>query len=129
MLHARLRRWRLAKSHKPKMLGGHHSVTLDMYRALNGHDEEYHTWGTEDDDFCRRVYKAGGTARIAVRDILVYHLYHPSRAPGDWFDRPNANRFLRRDLPTRCVRGLDSPLAQPPVQVDLIAPRAVARHG
>jgi len=127
LLHQRLRRWRLTKSHKPKMLGGHHSVTLEMYRAVNGHDEEYHTWGTEDDDFCRRVYQAGGTARIAVRDILVYHLHHPSRAPGNWFDRPNAKRFLRHDLPTRCVRGLDSPLEQPPVQVDLIALLAEAR--
>lgn len=127
LLHARLRRVRLAKSHKPKMLGGHHSVTLDTYRKVNGHDEEYHTWGTEDDDFARRVYKAGGSARIAVRDILVYHLHHPSRAPGDWFDRPNAHRFLRRDLPVRCLKGLDSPLEQPPVQVDEIIPMSASQ--
>lgn len=128
LMHQRLRRVRLAKSHKPKMLGGHHSVMLERYRAVNGHDEEYHTWGTEDDDFCRRVYQAGGTARVAVRDIFVYHLHHASRAPGDWFDRPNARRFLRRDLPVRCVKGLDSPLAQPPVQVDTIAPTATPGH-
>lgn len=122
LFHLRLRRWHLTKSHKPKMLGGHHSVTLDAYRQVNGHDEEYHTWGTEDDDFARRVYKVGGSARVAVRDILVFHLHHPSRAPADWFDRPNADRFLRRDLPVRCVKGLDSPLDQPPVLVDLVTP-------
>ncbi len=122
LLHLRLRRFRLAKSHKPKMLGGHHSVSLAKYVEVNGHDEEYHTWGTEDDDFCRRVYRAGGTARIAVRDILVFHLHHPTRAPQNWFDRPNARRFLRRDLPVRCARGLDSPLEQGPVEVSEISP-------
>lgn len=122
ILHQRLRRLGLAKSHKPKMLGGHHSVSLAMYRQVNGHDEEYHTWGTEDDDFCRRVYRAGGTARVAVRDIIVFHLHHPTRAPRDWFDRPNAQRFLRRDLPVRCVRGLESPLGQSPVEVSVVNP-------
>lgn len=122
VLHQRLRRLGLAKSHKPKMLGGHHSVSFEKYRQVNGHDEEYHTWGTEDDDFCRRVYRAGGTARVAVRDIIVYHLHHPTRAPRDWFDRPNAKRFMRRDLPARCVRGLDSPLEQLPVEVSVVIP-------
>ncbi len=41
-----LRRLGLAKRHKPKPLGGHHSVTLAMCRAVNGFDEEFHTWGT-----------------------------------------------------------------------------------
>lgn len=126
--HLRLRRFRLTKSHKPKMLGGHHSVALEMYRQVNGHDEEYHTWGTEDDDFCRRVYQAGGTARIAVRDILVYHLYHATRSPGDWGDRPNARRFARRDLPIRCAKGLDAPLEQGEVLVDAVGPTG-ARSG
>lgn len=128
LLHQRLRRWHLAKSHKPKMLGGHHSVSLAMYRQVNGHDEEYHTWGTEDDDFCRRVYRAGGTARIAVRDIIVFHLHHPTRAPRDWFDRPNAQRFLRRDLPLRCARGLDSPVEQGSVMVSEVVPSILPRN-
>lgn len=128
LLHQRLRRWHLAKSHKPKMLGGHHSVSLAMYRQVNGHDEEYHTWGTEDDDFCRRVYRAGGTARIAVRDIIVFHLHHPTRAPRDWFDRPNAQRFLRRDLPLRCARGLDSPVEQGPVMVSEVVSSVLPRN-
>ncbi|MCC6909558.1 MAG: hypothetical protein IT430_16590 [Phycisphaerales bacterium] len=129
MVHQRLRRVRLTKSHKPKMLGGHHSVTLEMFRRVNGHDEQYHTWGTEDDDFCRRVYQAGGSGRVAVRDILVYHLHHPTRAPGEWSDRANARRFLRRDLPMRCEHGLESPLDQPPVQVDLVAPAVASGRG
>jgi len=89
---------------------------------VNGHDEEYHTWGTEDDDFARRVYRSGGGSVIAIRDIVVYHLYHPTRSPGDWHDRENAARFKRRNVPIYCQYGLYSPYLQESVQVDVIRP-------
>lgn len=119
--HALLRRLGLVKSHKPKPLGGHHSVSLALYRAVNGHDEQYHSWGTEDDDFGRRVYRAGATPVIAVRDILVYHQWHETRQPGAWPDRDNARRF-RAGGPMRCLHGLESPLPQPPVRIDRLQP-------
>lgn len=106
----------LVKPHKPKLLGGHHSVRLSTYIAVNGHDEEYHTWGTEDDDFCRRVYETGADSVIAIRDIDCLHLYHPTRNPGDWHDRPNAERF-KSDLPTRCAHGLDNAMPQGDIEV------------
>ena len=106
----------LIKPHKPKLLGGHHSVRLATYTAVNGHDEEYHTWGTEDDDFCRRVYETGAQSVIAIRDIDCLHLYHPTRNPGDWHDRANAERFAS-DLPTRCAHGLDNPMPQGDIEV------------
>jgi len=108
------RQQRLRK--KPKLLGGHHSVRLSSYIAVNGHDEEYHTWGTEDDDFCRRVYETGAEAVVAIRDIDCLHLYHPTRNPGDWHDRANAERF-KADLPTRCAHGLDNPTPQGEIEV------------
>ncbi|MFB3431577.1 MAG: galactosyltransferase-related protein [Phycisphaerales bacterium] len=106
----------LVKPHKPKLLGGHHSVRLSTYIAVNGHDEEYHTWGTEDDDFCRRVYETGAESVIAIRDIDCLHLYHPTRNPGEWHDRPNAQRFAS-DLPTRCAHGLDNSMPQGEIEV------------
>jgi GT2 family glycosyltransferase len=118
-----LRRLGLAKRHKPKPLGGHHSVTLAMCRAVNGFDEEFHTWGTEDDDFARRVYAAGGTSVVAVRDIVVYHQHHPARAPGEWHDRANA-RLFRQRRPTRCAHGIEAPLPQGAVERITIQPEA-----
>lgn len=117
----RIRRWPLIgglliKPHKPKLLGGHHSVRLSSYIAVNGHDEEYHTWGTEDDDFCRRVYETGSESVVAIRQIDCLHLYHPTRNPGDWHDRPNAERF-KGDLPTRSAHGLDNPMPQGEIEV------------
>lgn len=118
--------WRvlhMAKPHKPKPLGGHHSVRLDICRAVNGYDEEYHTYGTEDDDFGRRLYAAGGTSVVAVRHIMVYHQHHASRGGGDWHDRDNA-RLFRQRRPTRCRHGLDSPMPQEPIEVLVFEPRA-----
>ncbi|MFG0292358.1 MAG: galactosyltransferase-related protein [Phycisphaerales bacterium JB050] len=122
----RMKRWPLlgpllVKSHKPKLLGGHHSVRLSSYIAVNGHDEEYHTWGTEDDDFCRRVYETGAQSVVAIRDIDCLHLYHPTRNPGDWHSRPNAERF-KGNLPTRCAHGLDNPMPQGEIEVFELTP-------
>lgn len=116
-----LRRFGLAKRHKPKPLGGHHSITLGAYLDVNGYDEEYHTWGTEDDDFGRRVYAAGARPVLGVLDILVFHLWHATRNPGDWHARDNARRFASR-TPTRAVHGFENPIPQPPVDVIELAP-------
>ncbi len=118
--HAFLRRFGLTKRHKPKILGGHHGVRLSMFQQVNGYDEEYHTYGTEDDDFIRRCYAMRAKPCIAVRDILTFHLYHPTRGSTDWHDRPNARRFKRRDLPAVCVHGLNNPADQANVLVDVI---------
>lgn len=120
--HARLRLFGLTKAHKPKLLGGHHCVSLDAYRRVNGYDEEYHAYGTEDDDFCRRLYASGAKSVVAIRDILVFHLHHPTRAPQDWHSGPNVSRFQRRDLPVRCRHGLDGPLPQQRVRISLHRP-------
>jgi N-terminal domain of galactosyltransferase len=115
-----LRRLGLAKGHKPKPLGGHHSVSLRHYVLVNGHDEQYHTWGTEDDDFGRRVYLAGGRPVVAVARIIAFHLYHPTRAPRNWHDRENAERFAlaaASKTTPRCEFGLETPLPQAAVEV------------
>lgn len=109
-----------SKAHKPKPLGGHHSVSLDAYVRVNGHDEEFHTWGTEDDDFGRRVYRSGGTSALAVRETTVLHLYHASRAGSDWHDRENAERFARgaKESSFRCAHGVADPIEQPEPTVE-----------
>lgn len=117
--HQFLRRLKFTKSHKPKLLGGHHSVDWDAFLQVNGHDEEYHTWGTEDDDFARRVYQTGGRSIVAVRRIVVFHLYHPPRGGGDWHDRANAERFASTGLPTFCRFGLRDPWPQSKVELDI----------
>lgn len=105
------RRLGLGKAHKPRLIGGHFSVPLAAYLKVNGCDEMYEGYGQEDDDLTRRLWQAGFPTRVAVRDILVYHLFHPTRAPGDWHAAPGVARFQSK-TPMRAERGVENPVAQ-----------------
>jgi hypothetical protein len=114
----------LPKRHKPKILGGHHAVSVQRLRAVNGYDEEYQGYGFDDDDLSRRLYglEPPPKTAIAVRQILAFHLYHPTRAPARPVHAPGYARFRREDLPVRALHGWESPLPQPQVQVAPISP-------
>ncbi len=112
-----LRRLGLGKPHKPKLLSANFSCTLAAYREVNGFDEEYIGWGAEDDDLGRRLYQAGHPAAVGVASAIVYHQWHPTRAPGAWADNAGAPRFLK-GTPVRAARGLVSPLEQPECRVE-----------
>ncbi len=124
--HLLLRKLGLCPLHKPKLLGGHFSVDLGLYLELNGFDERYEGWGFKDDDFARRAAQADARCVVAVEEILAFHLHHPSRQRGKARHEPTADRFARRDLPVRCERGLENPLPQPPVRIDVFRPASSA---
>jgi hypothetical protein len=114
------------KAHKPKILGGHHGVSVRTLRAINGYDDAFVGYGYDDDDLSRRVYALRPAPRtaIAVEEIRAFHLWHPTRAPGRPTDSPNYERFRRRDLPSYAERGWQSPADQPAPTVRIIAPNA-----
>lgn len=107
-----LRRLGLGKPHKPKLLSANFSVGLQEYLNINGFDEEYIGWAQEDDDLGRRLYKAGVSPVIGIRQAMVFHQYHPTRAPADWKNSTNAARLLGPFL-ARCPQGVDQPAPQP----------------
>lgn len=109
---ALLRRLGLSKGHKPKILGANFGVRLALAKLINGFDEAFIEWGAEDDDFSRRAYAAGARPCVAVRDLIVYHQHHPTRAPGKWDDAPGVARFNAVG-PTFCKLGLYAPMDQP----------------
>jgi hypothetical protein len=127
--HRRYRRhlllWKLGlgKKQKPKIIGGHHSFTLDLASRINGFDEDYIGYGFDDDDFSRRGNSLRPRTRIAiaVREVMAYHLWHPVRAPQRQEDASGYARFSRTDLPLFAAHGLSSPRPQPPVVVETIA--------
>ncbi len=120
---ARLRRWGLAKAHKPKLLSANFSVALCDYLRVNGFDETYEGWGQEDDDLGRRLYQAGVRPVIAVDAIAAFHQHHPTRAPDAWEAGPNADR-LGVSAPTRCAHGVENPIAQDEVRIRTLVPAA-----
>lgn len=114
----------LVKSHKPKLLGGHHAVTVRRLRDVNGYDEQFEGYGWDDDDLARRLFRLRPPPRtaIAVRDIRAFHLWHPSRAPASPHQSEGFERFSRPGWTPRCARGWEHPLAQPQPEVRFVPP-------
>ena len=107
--YAALRRWHLARPHKPKLLGCHFSLFRADVERVNGFDENYVGWGYEDDDFARRLYQAGVAPRSVIAAARALHLWHPSLAPQALArrrDRPNRAYFRRWRVPAFCANGL-----------------------
>ena len=103
------RRWHLARPHKPKLIGCHFSLYRADAERVNGFDENFTGWGYEDDDFARRLYKAGVAPRSVIAEARALHLWHPSLAPPALQrhrDRPNRAYFRRWRVPAFCVNGL-----------------------
>jgi len=106
---AALRRWHLARPHKPKIVGCHFALAMDDVRRVNGFDENYVGWGYEDDDFARRLYLAGLAPTAGIEAARAMHVWHPSLAPAALArhrDRPNRAYFYRRGVRAWCENGL-----------------------
>lgn len=106
---AALRRWHLARPHKPKLLGCHFSLFRDDVVRVNGFDENFVGWGYEDDDFARRLYRVGVEPQSVIAEARALHLWHPSLAPQALErhrDRPNRAYFRRWRVPATCQIGL-----------------------
>ena len=107
--HAALRRWHLARPHKPKLLSCHLSLHREDAERVNGFDENFVGWGYEDDDFGRRLYRSGVEPRSVIDAARALHLWHPSLAPQELKrhrDRPNRAYFRRWRVATFCANGL-----------------------
>ena len=103
------RKWHLARPHKPKLLGCHFSLFKEDAERVNGFDENFTGWGYEDDDFARRLYRAGVEPESVILQARALHLFHPSEAPKTGTrhrDRPNRAYFRRWVVPVRCRNGL-----------------------
>jgi GT2 family glycosyltransferase len=87
-----------------------------MYEKVNGYDETFLGAWREDDDFGRRVHLAGGSAKVAVRDCRVYHLWHPlnPQKRENWAELPSTTS----SQPWLPRAGLTSPLPQSTLLVE-----------
>jgi GT2 family glycosyltransferase len=61
--------------------GGGFLCTSELFKKVNGFDEEYIGWGAEDSDFYLRVSKLKGSRVVKIPDasFFAYHQWHPSR--------------------------------------------------
>lgn len=120
--HLLMRRLGVGAKHKPKLLGGQFSCDLELYHELNGFDELYQGWGFKDDEFAYRAARLGARVRIGIREMVAWHLWHPTRQPGVAMrELPTAQRFAERGrLPLVAEHGLRTPLEQAELRVDRV---------
>ena len=82
----------------PGTLTGVAGYNLAVWRddaiAINGFDESYEGWGSEDVDFAMRLSLHGVRRKDGRLAVPVLHLWHPSSSRG--FEAENAARLSRR---------------------------------
>lgn len=115
-------RWKLAAMHlkarfynavadptRPKLFGGNIGIARADLERVNGYDENFRSWGCEDDDLRLRLRAAG----VGIESILwrthTYHLWHPKTpsAPRTWSEGANVDYLQRPVRLTRCLAGLE----------------------
>jgi glycosyltransferase involved in cell wall biosynthesis len=77
------------------------------FAAVNGYDEAYVGWGSEDKDLCTRLGIAGIRSRGLLFGALAWHLHHPHASRSE--AARNAARLagVRAAGAARCETGLD----------------------
>lgn len=108
--HSWMRKLGIAKKARPQLVGAQISVDYQDFLKVNGFDEEYEGYGSEDDDFAARLYKSGIKPRVAVKELTSFHLWHPTQAPQKWRDSEGAKRFLNTKTTVRAKFGFDNPM-------------------
>ena len=93
---------------KPALRSTNFGITCADYERINGFDEQFQGWGCEDDDFGRRLKKAGVRLPSILHLTRVYHLWHPPAAskPATWREGANVALLKQKYRPARCQRGL-----------------------
>lgn len=112
---------RFQKPHKPKLLGGHHAVRVDLLRAINGYDEAYVGYGYDDDDLAARLnqLRPRPTWGVLTGRAYAFHLWHPTRAPVRPTSAPGYAIFSQR-RPACAQVGWDSPDEQDRPTIEII---------
>jgi GT2 family glycosyltransferase len=103
----------MGRGHRPKVRGGAFGISKEDLARVDGFDENYIGWGTEDDDLGRRLYRAGITGRTVFLNDFPLHLWHPHETGAE--DSPNLQYYNRRLREIargdyRAVNGISNPL-------------------
>lgn len=85
----------------PKLRSGVFGAWRRDLLEVNGFDEAYQGWGSEDDDLGIRLHRAGISGRNAFGEPLTLHMWHPPHAaPGE-----RANEGYRASRAAAIARG------------------------
>lgn len=70
------------KDYSVKFRSNHEATGITLFKtsdlmAINGYDEFYHGWGSEDTDVHVRLKNSGKTIRFYDKKVLLLHQWHP----------------------------------------------------
>jgi glycosyltransferase involved in cell wall biosynthesis len=103
-------RWEIIrrKPRRPHNMGLNFSVSRDALYRINGYDEEFEGWGSEDGDVRERLRSIGVHPYSLYDKAVVLHMWHPVEPTKLDKDNLRRNRqYARRlDAPVFCRRGL-----------------------
>lgn len=100
------------KMRQPKVRGGVCAFSRLDYFHVNGYDEKFIGWGSEDDNIGKRLYAAGIRGHNPFRKDFPIHLYHPPNHVNGFRQNDNYAKSLREEIRAgkfRCDYGLDNP--------------------
>jgi glycosyltransferase involved in cell wall biosynthesis len=88
------------------IIGCNMGLWRDDLIAINGFDEEYVGWGSEDSDLGTRLYNLGRPRKFVYGRAIVFHLDHPAQDRSHFAEGRERLAETIRSGKTRCVRGL-----------------------
>ena len=88
--------WRHAHSLR-QMMGSNMAFWKDDFIAVNGFEEEFEGWGSEDCEFALRLMNAGLKRRTIEYAAIQWHMDHPLRSIGHECD-VNKRRFAEAKI-------------------------------
>lgn len=101
------------ENNKPKIRGGACAINREDYFAVNGYDENFNAWGSEDDDIRRRLYKYGVYGINPFYSDYPLHLYHePFHVDGKREHKEYINLRIKEvaEGDFKCRYGITNPL-------------------
>lgn len=114
-LHAlRLPRWQPALRLPARWLLAIKGCNQGFWRrdllAVNGYDESFIGWGSEDKDLCARLERAGIRRQGLLAGALAYHLHHPPADRSHANDNRERLQNARQSGRLRAEHGVDQHL-------------------
>ncbi len=80
--------------------------------AVNGFDEIFEGWGSEDTDFAHRMRNAGNDCLHARHHALVFHIHHAEASREQSQTNEELLELTLRTGRTRCEKGIDQYLTK-----------------
>lgn len=108
------------KDRGSNIVGAAFGVSKKDYIRVNGSDEEYKSWGKEDDDLSWRLYKAGSKSKHLFFKYPIIHLWHyfDSTKKGDMNERLfNSKKEKLNKNNFRCKYGYNNSFDKDEVKV------------